>query len=231
MGISVRSEFRSISRGSVTLRGKAYPVRGLTSEELGWVEEAFPLPVPPLKLDPTRGSKSPPVPDRYDREFQKAYSKWASVFNAGKFAVAADFVAADEVPWSAVHADPAARVKWLGAVVADVRAMLSEDEIAAGVEEVNRLSNPFSPSLQEAAEKVLILTGEELADAEGDGPEGVPWSLPKRYALTWMGLTMRALQGHGVSLAEAEKMQPGELAGMVANQRIKEAEEARAEQV
>lgn len=222
MALSIKELFGELSRGRVILRGKSIEVRGLSAAETQEILAILRPPPVPFGPDPTAGSKAPHVERPDTPKYRVEYAAWATRYSAAKIIVSADMRSADGNGWRGVPAEK--RREWLTEMVSQLCATLSDEEIGHAAEEVNRLSNPASPDMLRRAERMLALSGPELEEAEAAAEAEKVGA--RRYALTMMGMLMRALADHKISLEEADRLEPGMIAALLAEQRLKMADAA-----
>lgn len=72
MTMSLKELAERIGTATVRVRGDEVAVRGLSAAEVDRIDRLHPAPTPPLRPDPTRGSRAPHVPDHTDAGHQAA---------------------------------------------------------------------------------------------------------------------------------------------------------------
>lgn len=114
---------------TITLRGEAVEVRGLTVAERDRLRVLFLKPVPPVGRNPEKGDMAPEEPLYNSPEYRAKCEKRTALMLAVEFAIATSWQTADGSTWSMDHDDESCRVWATKAAKEVAEAGLSDAEV------------------------------------------------------------------------------------------------------
>lgn len=201
--------------------GRTLSVRALLASEQDDIADVFPRPSPPLGKNPLAGSEAPPIPRDDDAVYQKNLRRWYLNLRAAEAVVAID-LAIDFKGGSYTFKTVSERDReeWLREAVKSLKSSMTEPEIRAITDTIERLN---SRELVREAIKVMIVERDEDSKLDENAIK-----IPQNYDYTETGMLVSAAMQLGVGdpFPWIDSLDPGKRAAIIGAELIRRREES-----